>query len=202
MNLPNKLTMVRIILVPFILFFMLPIPFGGTLFASWNSFIVSYGYYPAALLFVIASLTDMFDGRIARSRGLVTNLGKFLDPIADKLLVISVLTVLVQQLRISAIVAIIIIIREFVVTAIRLIASDHGKVIAASAMGKLKTVLQLIAITFLMLEKPFISLLAGVVDGQWVLRTGDLLMFAAIVMTLASGWDYVMKNLEFLRDAK
>ncbi len=202
MNLPNKLTLVRIILVPFILLFMMPIPFAGPAFSAWNSFIAGYGQYVASLLFVVASLTDLLDGRIARSRGLVTNLGKFLDPIADKLLVISVLTVLVQQQRIHAVVAIIIIIREFVVTAIRLIASDHGKVIAASALGKLKTVLQLIAITFLMLEKPFISLLSGLLSAAWVLRMGDVLLFAAVVMTLASGWDYVMKNLEFLREAK
>jgi len=201
-NLPNKLTLLRIVLVPFILLFMLPVPIGGAAVAGWNRFIVDFGYFPAAFLFVIASLTDLADGRIARSRGLVTNLGKFLDPIADKLLVISVLTVLVQQQRIHSLVAIIIIVREFVVTAIRLIASDYGKVIAASALGKLKTVLQLIAITFLMLEKPFIAVLSGLLGGEWVMRTGDLLLLAAVIMTLASGWDYVSKNIEFLRDSK
>lgn len=202
MNLPNKLTLTRIVLVPFILLFMLPFPSASPAFTAWNGFIAAYGHYLAALLFVIASLTDLADGRIARSQGLVTNLGKFLDPIADKLLVISVLTVLVQQARIHSLVAIIIIIREFVVTAIRLVASDHGKVIAASALGKLKTVLQLVAITFLMLEKPFVSLLSGVIDSRLVTGLGDFLMVAAVIMTLASGWDYVIKNLEFLRESK
>ncbi|MGI6298035.1 MAG: CDP-diacylglycerol--glycerol-3-phosphate 3-phosphatidyltransferase [Saccharofermentanales bacterium] len=202
MNLPNKLTLARIILVPFIIIFMLPIPFGGEIFAGWNNFVVNYGHFPAALLFVIASLTDMFDGKIARSRGLVTNLGKFLDPIADKLLIISVLTVLVQQQRIHSVIAIIIIIREFVVTAIRLVASDNGKVIAASKLGKTKTLLQMVAITFLMLEKPIVHLLAGRIDQIWITRTGDFLLFLAVIMTLTSGFDYLFKNINFLKEAK
>ncbi len=202
MNLPNRLTLIRIVLVPFIIIFMLPVPFGGDFFAGWNNFVINYGHYPAALLFVIASLTDLFDGKIARSRGLVTNLGKFLDPIADKLLIISVLTVLVQQQRIHSVVAIIIIIREFVVTAIRLVASDCGKVIAASKLGKMKTMLQMTAITFLMLEKPINHLLTGRIEEIWVTRTGNFLLFLAVVMTLVSGFDYLIKNIDFFKESE
>lgn len=202
MNLPNKLTLLRIILVPFILLFLLPVPFMTGVFASWNEFVAHYGHYPAAFLFVVASFTDLLDGRIARSRGLVTNLGKFLDPIADKMLVISVLTVLVQQSRIHSIIAIIIIVREFVVTGIRLIASDRGKVIAASNLGKTKTVLQMIAITYMMLEKTILALAENLIGRNVILAVGDIAMAAAVVLTIYSGYDYVIKNMSFLKDSK
>lgn len=202
MNLPNKLTMLRIILVPFILVFLLPVPFMTGLFADWNRFVIHFGHYPAAVLFVIASLTDMLDGRIARSRGLITNLGKFLDPIADKMLVISVLIVLVQQGRVHSIIAIIIIIREFVVTGIRLIASDRGKVIAASNLGKTKAVLQMIAITYMMVERTIIALTDSFIDKKFVFLGGDIVMAAAVILTIYSGYDYVIKNMSFLKDSK
>lgn len=202
MNLPNKLTLLRIILVPFILIFLIPVPFLTGVFADWNRFVIQYGHYPAAILFVIASFTDMLDGRIARSRGLVTNLGKFLDPIADKMLVISVLIVLVQQARINPVIAIIIIIREFVVTGIRLIASDRGKVIAASNLGKTKTVLQIIAITYMMLEKTIIALTETFINQNIVHTVGNIAMAAAVVLTIYSGYDYVIKNTSFLKETK
>lgn len=200
MNLPNKLTVLRIILVPFVLLFMLPIPGGLTFFAPWNHFVASYGQILAIIIFVAASLTDLLDGAIARSQNLVTNLGKFLDPIADKMLVISVLIALVQLGRIHAIIAIIIIIREFMVTGIRLIASDHGVVIAANMLGKIKTVTQIIAISIMMVEglaisliEPFSTSVAS--NVHWL---GDLAMFVAIVMTIWSGFEYIKKNLHYL----
>lgn len=201
MNLPNKLTLLRIILVPFVLLFMLPVPVSTGFFADWNQFIGSYGQIVAIVLFVVASFTDMLDGRIARSRNLVTNLGKFLDPIADKMLVISVLIALVQLNRIHAIVAVIIIIREFIVTGIRLLASDKGVVIAASNLGKAKTVSQMIAISLMMLENLVILALASVVPGigSWLHWIGDAAMLFAVIMTLVSGYDYLKKNLSFLR---
>lgn len=202
MNLPTRLTVLRIVLVPFILVFLLPVPFMTAFFSPWNHFVTLYGHYPAAILFVIASFTDLLDGHIARSRGLVTNLGKFLDPIADKMLVISVLTVLVQTGRIHSLIAIVIIIREFVVTGIRLIASDRGKVIAASNLGKTKTVLQMIAITYMMLEKTLVLLTESFLDQNVVLLIGDVAMAAAVVVTIYSGYDYVVKNTSFLKDAK
>jgi CDP-diacylglycerol--glycerol-3-phosphate 3-phosphatidyltransferase len=200
MNLPNKLTMLRIILVPFVLIFMLPIPSSAPVFASWNAFILSYGQILAIIVFVAASLTDMLDGAIARSQNLVTNLGKFLDPIADKMLVISVLIALVQMSRIHAVVAIIIIIREFMVTGIRLLASDHGVVIAANKLGKVKTVTQIIAISIMMIEGLLIAVLKPVYPAlatnlHWV---GDIAMFVAVVMTIVSGYEYIKKNYKFL----
>ncbi len=200
MNLPNKLTMLRIILVPFVLIFMLPIPSSAPAFASWNAFISGYGQILAIIVFVAASLTDMLDGAIARSQNLVTNLGKFLDPIADKMLVISVLIALVQLSRIHAVVAIIIIIREFMVTGIRLLASDHGVVIAANKLGKAKTVTQIIAISIMMLERLLIALLQPsyptiAANIHWI---GDIAMFIAVVMTIVSGYEYIKKNYKFL----
>ncbi|MBP1757365.1 MAG: pgsA, partial [Firmicutes bacterium] len=200
MNLPNKLTMLRIILVPFVLVFMLPIPSSAPVFANWNAFILSYGQILAIIVFVAASLTDMLDGAIARSQNLVTNLGKFLDPIADKMLVISVLIALVQMTRIHAVVAIIIIIREFMVTGIRLLASDHGVVIAANKLGKAKTVTQIIAISIMMIEGLLITLLKPIYPAlanniHWV---GDIAMFVAVVMTIISGYEYIKKNYKFL----
>ena len=200
MNLPNKLTMLRIILVPFVLLFMLPIPGQFAVFAPWNQFIAGYGQILALAIFIAASLTDMLDGAIARSQNLVTNLGKFLDPIADKMLVISVLIALVQKTRIHALIAIIIIIREFMVTGIRLLASDHGVVIAANKLGKLKTVTQIIAISLLMVEGMVIMVLEPsaptlAANFHWV---GDVAMFIAVIMTIVSGYDYIKRNLHFL----
>ncbi|MDD2456919.1 MAG: CDP-diacylglycerol--glycerol-3-phosphate 3-phosphatidyltransferase [Eubacteriales bacterium] len=200
MNLPNKLTILRIILVPFVLVFMLPIPSQSPAFAGWNAFIMGYGQIIALVIFIAASLTDLLDGAIARSQNLVTNLGKFLDPIADKMLVISVLIALVQNTRIHALVAIVIIIREFMVTGIRLLASDHGVVIAAGKLGKLKTVTQIIAISLMMVEGLVLMLLEPVVPTladnlHWV---GDGAMLIAVIMTIISGYDYIKRNLHFL----
>lgn len=199
MNLPNKLTIARILLVPLILLFILPLP-AWTPFAGWNAFINQYGQLVAMFLFAIASLTDMYDGRIARSRNLVTNLGKFLDPIADKMLVISVLIALVQLNRISAITAIIIIIREFIVTGIRLVASDKGVVIAASNLGKAKTVTQIIAILLMLGENTLHLIFGSFIPMEWIKGLGDFAMFVAVMMTIVSGIDYMKKNRSFLKE--
>lgn len=201
MNLPNKLTVLRMIMIPFVLLFMLPIPFLTDIFSSWNMFIAEWGMLVAVILFSIASLTDMLDGKIARSRNLVTNLGKFLDPIADKMLVISVLIALVQTNRIHAIVTVIIILREFMVTGIRLLASDHGVVISASNLGKAKTVTQIIAIIWIMLESTLIKI-SGLIPADLetaIVWIGNFAVFIAVVMTLVSGYDYLKKNLFFLK---
>ncbi len=198
MNLPNKLTIARIFMVPLILIFMLPMP-ESAFFQHWNTFVVEHGFIVALFLFGIASLTDMLDGKIARSRNLVTNFGKFLDPIADKLLVISVLTALVQVNRISAYVVIIVIIREFVVTGIRLLASDKGVVISASNLGKAKTLSQIIAILFLLAEKIIINLIGGVISAEIIVFIGNVIVFAAVVLTIVSGYDYLKKNLLYLK---
>ena len=150
MNLPNRLTLLRILILPLILLFMLPLP--GDVFAGWNAFVTGPGPLVALLLFALASLTDWLDGHIARSRGLVTKLGAFLDPIADKMLVLTVFIVLVERGRISSIVPIVVLLREFGVSGIRMLAAERGIVIAAGWLGKVKTVTQLIALHLILLE--------------------------------------------------
>ena len=207
MNLPNKLSLTRILLVPLILLFMLPIKIGSFCPADWNSFITEYGMIVAAVLFVIASLTDLIDGKIARKYNLITNLGKFLDSLADKMLVISVLIALVDLNRISSVWVCIIVLREFAVTGIRMLASAKGVVMAAKMIGKIKTVTQMIAITYLMFETLVIRILhaifsdwsySGIVDG--VQLVGNIFFLISVVMTVISGMDYLLKNLEYFKE--
>jgi CDP-diacylglycerol--glycerol-3-phosphate 3-phosphatidyltransferase/cardiolipin synthase len=183
---------------------------------NWNLFIGRYGSLVAFVIFLLAALTDLIDGRIARSRKLVSNLGKFLDPIADKLLVISVLIALAQLGRLHALPIIIIIFREFLITGIRLAASDKGVVIAASHLGKAKTVAQIIAILVILGEKLLASLFcpagsAGphpwpaspilpILQPGWIRQAADWVMIAAVILTLVSGIDYLWKNRTFLKE--
>lgn len=199
MNLPNKLTISRIILIPFILVFMLPISFLNEE-SALNIFIQHYGMIIAVILFAFASITDTMDGQIARKRGIVTNMGKFLDPIADKLLVTSVLIALVQLNKITAWVAIIVISREFIVTGIRLLAADKNVVISASNIGKIKTVVQIIAIIIIMLSIQ-ITILFPTWSGLTAAKTiADIVLLLAVVLTLVSGYDYLKKNLRFIKE--
>ncbi|MBR5418134.1 MAG: CDP-diacylglycerol--glycerol-3-phosphate 3-phosphatidyltransferase [Clostridiales bacterium] len=208
MNLPNKLSLMRIILVPFILLFMLPIHIGSFEPTGWNEFICEYGMIVAAVLFVIASVTDLFDGKIARKYNLITNLGKFLDPLADKMLVICILIALVDLGRISAIWVCIIIVREFAVSGIRMLASAKGVVIAAKMIGKIKTVTQMVAISYLMFETLLIKIidaasscdLADITDAVQVV--GNVLLIISVIMTIISGVDYLLKNKDFLKEEK
>ena len=139
MNLPNKLTVVRVLMIPFFVWFMLP-SLGGEMAAS---------KWIALAIFCIASLTDLLDGKIARKYNLVTNFGKFMDPLADKLLVGAAMICLVEMGRLPAWIVIVIISREFIISGFRLIASDNGIVIAASYWGKFKTVFQMAMIIVL-----------------------------------------------------
>lgn len=196
----------RIILVPFILLFMLPIHIGSFEPSGWNEFICEYGMIVAAVLFVIASVTDLFDGKIARKYNMITNLGKFLDPLADKMLVICILIALVDLGRISAIWVCIIIVREFAVSGIRMLASAKGVVIAAKMIGKIKTVTQMVAISYLMFETLLIKIidaasscdLADITDGVQVV--GNVLLIISVFMTIISGVDYLVKNKDFLKE--
>lgn len=199
MNLPNKLTLFRVYLVPVILLFMLPLP-AVEAFSGWNRFIGQYGFLIAFFIFAVASITDYYDGKIARKQNLITNFGKFLDPIADKMLVISVLIALVQLNRLNAVVAIIVIIREFIVTGVRLLASDKGVVISASNLGKAKTVTQIIAILIILAEKTLFWIFGAFIPMIWITRLGDLAMLVAVVMTVVSGIDYLKKNLSYLKE--
>ena len=175
MNLPNKLTVLRVIMVPFFVFFMLT-DVGG----SANKWI-------ALVLFCVASLTDMLDGKIARARNLVTNFGKFMDPLADKLLVCSAMICLIPSGKLEAWFVIVIIAREFIISGFRLVASDNGIVIAASYWGKFKTVSQMAMIIVLIAD-------FGVVFDM----IGMALIWVSLILTVVSLIDYVAKNLQVL----
>ena len=177
MNLPNKLTMFRVILIPFFVVFMLV---DITLYDKWI----------ALAIFIIASLTDLLDGKIARKYNLVTNFGKFMDPLADKLLVCSALICLVALSKIPAWIVIVIIAREFIISGFRLIASDNGVVIAASYWGKFKTTFQMVMICLMIADIAAVSLLTTVV------------MWAALVLTVVSLVDYLVKNKDVMKDTK
>ncbi len=199
MNLPNRLTVVRILMIPLILVFLLPLPETGQT-AGWNAFILSNGRIVALFLFIIASITDLIDGRIARKYNLITNFGKFMDPIADKMLIISVLIAFVQTGRISALVAIIVIIREFMITGIRLLAADKGVVIAAGQLGKAKTVSQIVAIIVILAEPLLIWLTSSWIPAAWITIIGDITMIVAVALTLLSGYNYLRNSQSFLKD--
>ena len=177
MNLPNKLTMFRVILIPFFVMFMLVD-------------ITSRDKWIALAIFIIASLTDLLDGKIARKYNLVTNFGKFMDPLADKLLVCSALICLVALDRIPAWMVIVIIAREFIISGFRLIASDNGVVIAASYWGKFKTTFQMVMICLMIADITAIRLLTVVV------------MWAAVALTVVSLIDYLVKNKDVMKDTK
>lgn len=180
MNLPNKLTLFRVILIPFFVFFLLAPYFTG------------YGNYIALTIFIIASITDFLDGRIARKNNLVTNFGKFMDPLADKLLVSSALICLVALNKIPAWIVITIIAREFIISGFRLIASDNGVVIAASYWGKFKTVFQMLTVIVLLLDFP----------GTVFSVIATVLIYISLVLTLISLVDYIAKNKDVLKDQK
>jgi len=206
MNLPNKLSLLRIILIPVTLIFMLPISLYGFEPAGWNNFISEWGMIIAAVVFIIASLTDMFDGKIARKYNLITNMGKFLDALADKVLIISVMTALCYLGRISAWPLCIIIFREFMVTGIRLIASAQGIVIAAQMIGKIKTVTQMIAVIYIMFE-PLLLRFFGMphvypLETSFITIIGDILLAACVLMTIISGIDYLRQNFNLLKESK
>mgnify|MGYP002644922276 CR=1 FL=1 len=175
MNLPNKLTILRVILIPFFVVFMLFDITGAA--DKWI----------ALVIFCVASLTDMLDGKIARKYNLVTNFGKFMDPLADKLLVCTALICLTSMNRLNVIVVLVIIAREFIISGFRLVASDNGIVIAASYWGKFKTVSQMALIIVLIMD------LGGAFDV-----IGQALIWISLALTIISLIDYVAKNIQVL----
>ena len=177
MNLPNKLTVLRICMIPF---FVAALLYEGG--ASRNMRIL------ADVLFIAASLTDLLDGKIARKYNLVTNFGKFMDPLADKLLVCSALICLIELGQLPAWVVIIISSREFIISGFRLVAADNGIVIAASYWGKFKTVFQMTAVILLIFNIPSLALLTNIV------------LAAAVVLTVVSLADYIVKNRKVLTE--
>ena len=191
MNLANKLTMFRIIIVPFFVFFMC---FTG----------IEHRYLYALILFILASLTDMLDGKIARKYNMITSFGKFLDPLADKILVAAALVCFVELKWTSAWVVFIILAREFVVSGVRLVAAGGEKkvVIPAGWLGKIKTAVTMVAICVIL----FLHILVGfgVTDGQTfpIQLISDILMYASAALTLASGVKYLYDYREFIDPKK
>ena len=197
MNLPNKLTVLRIILVPImVLFAYLPIP-GDVLG-------IPVGMLIMEAIFIIASITDKLDGYLARKNNQVTTFGKFLDPLADKILVLAAMVVFVEKLKIPAWIPIIVLTREFIVSGFRLIAVEAGgKVIAASVWGKLKTVTQMIALIFAFIDVgSFFQFVNGSLGGyQLVINIISSVMLAiSVVATIFSGWDYLRGGKDLLKD--
>lgn len=189
MNLANKITLVRIFLVPVVMLFLLVRFNLGVI--HWGGFDITYSEIIATIIFIIAASTDGLDGYIARKRKMITNLGKFLDPLADKLLISAVLVSLVEMDRLDAWIAIVIISREFAVTGLRLVAAAEGQVIAASKLGKVKTWMQIVAIVSLMINNfPFSSIgIPFATIATWV----------AVIITILSGVDYFIKNKDVIR---
>jgi len=184
MNLANKVTISRILLVPiFLIALLIKIKFKD----------IEVGKYLAAIIFIIAASTDFIDGYIARKMQQITNLGKFLDPLADKLLVVAALVWLVEVHEMPSWMAIIIISREFIVTGVRLVAAGEGIIIAASMWGKIKTITQIIAIIAILIHdlEPFKIL--------FVFPFHVVAMWIAVITTVYSGYDYVYKNREVIR---
>ncbi|HKM21507.1 MAG TPA: CDP-diacylglycerol--glycerol-3-phosphate 3-phosphatidyltransferase [Lachnospiraceae bacterium] len=180
MNLPNKLTILRVIMIPFFVFFLLTTVAGDA--SKWI----------ALVIFIVASMTDWLDGYLARKNNLVTNFGKFMDPLADKLLVCSAMICLVQMDKLAGWMVIIIISREFIISGFRLIASDNGVVIAASYWGKFKTVFQMVMIILLIADFQN-AVVQGITIGcVWI----------ALILTIVSLIDYLIKNKGVLSNGK
>ena len=191
MNLPNKLTLARILLVPFfVAALLIDFPLNNL---------------AALLIFIAASLTDMLDGKIARKQGLITDFGKFADPLADKILVISALLCFVQLGLCDCVAVIIVLFREFAVTSIRLIAASKGKVIAANMWGKAKTVTQMVSIICIITMQLVLDLMPLGVPLPCVLPTvfyyiGEALIWISTFFALLSGVIYIAQNKQFISD--
>lgn len=194
MNLPNKLTLTRVIMVPFFVAFLLLTP--KFLYFKW----IALG------IFIVASLTDLLDGKIARKYNLITNFGKFMDPLADKLLVCSALIGMSSLGVIPAWITIIIIAREFIISGFRLIAAEKGVVIAASMWGKWKTTFQMVMLCVQMVVmnyyfEPYITGIKIIpLNVSIVMLVGNVTMYIALVLTVVSLIDYLVKNKDVLKD--
>lgn len=192
MNIPNQITVSRIIMIPIFVVFML-VDFG------WEKITLLGATLPiehlvAAIIFILASITDFIDGYYARKHNLVTNMGKFLDPLADKLLVSAALILLVELGYAPAWVVIVIISREFAVTGLRLILADEGEVVAAKQLGKIKMWTQIVAISALLLH--------NIVFEMFSIPFATIMLYVSLFFTVWSGWDYFYANRRVLLDSK
>lgn len=183
MNLPNKLTLLRVAMIPVFVVLALMNPFWAQI--------------AAAVVFGLASFTDYLDGHIARKRNIVTNFGKFMDPIADKLLVMAALVVLVGQGRMPSWVCIVLLAREFAISGFRLVAVTTGNIIAAGPLGKIKTVTQMIAVLMLIV---FVPLSGAPILGNAGVIAANVMMYISLFFTVWSGTDYIVRNFDCIRD--
>lgn len=179
MNLPNKLSLLRVLLIPFMIFFY----FHPHLFG-----LDEFGYYALPFIFIIASMTDYVDGYLARKLNLITTFGKFVDPLADKLLVMTALILLNAHGTLGYWVTIVVLSREFIVTGIRLVAMSEGEVVAASNLGKYKTASTMLGLTLMLLF----------VFGDIFSQIGLYVVYVGVVFTVVSGVDYYLKNKEYI----
>ncbi len=196
MNLPNKLTVLRIILVPFYIFFLL---MPG----------IPHHYLIALIIFGAASYTDHLDGKIARKYNMITDFGKFADPLADKIMILAALACFVQLGLTNAVVLTVVVAREFMVTAMRLVASSKGKVVAANNWGKAKTISQIVAVLLVMLLQYILELGAmGIINIPTASLApafglaGEIALWISALLTIISGVIYIVQNFEFIKTAK
>lgn len=180
MNLPNKLTIFRVILIPFFVIFLMLPQFS------------TYGHYIALVIFIVASLTDMLDGKIARKYNLVTNFGKLMDPLADKLLVCTAIICLMDLKLVPLWIVLVIICREFIISAFRLIAAENSIVIAAGMWGKFKTTFQMLMVIALLVH----------IESTWFYVLEQILIYTAVILTIISLVDYLVKNKDVLKEQK
>lgn len=192
MNLPNKITISRVCLIPLFMMIMLG-PFDWGIIHLLGTFL-PVTHLVGAIIFIVASATDWIDGHYARKYNLVTNMGKFLDPLADKLLVSAAFIILVELHYAASWIVIIIISREFAVTGLRLLLAGEGEVVAANMLGKIKTWAQIIAISALLLHNIIFESISFPFD--------QLALWVALIFTIWSGWDYFAKNMHVFKDSK
>jgi CDP-diacylglycerol--glycerol-3-phosphate 3-phosphatidyltransferase len=192
MNLPNKITLSRIFLIPLFMIVMLVPLHWGQIHLLWT--VLPVTHLVGALIFILASTTDWIDGHIARKYNMVTNMGKFLDPLADKLLVSAAFIVLVELNYAASWIVIVIISREFAVTGLRLLLAGEGEVVAANMLGKIKTWTQIIAISALLLH----NIIFEAIHFQF----DQLALWVAMIFTIWSGWDYFAKNMHIFKNSK
>ena len=192
MNIPNQITVSRIIMIPiFVVFMLVDFGWGDVTFLGAT---IPVGHLLGAIIFILAAVTDFIDGYYARKHNLVTNMGKFLDPLADKLLVSAALIILVELDFAPAWIVILIISREFAVTGLRLILADEGEVVAAKQLGKIKMWTQIVAISALLLHNVFFEMFS--------IPFASIMLYVSLFFTIWSGWDYFYANRRILLDSK